>query len=442
MWSIEPGESPRPYVAVWPRGGGKSTGAEGAAVALGAPRLAEGRAPRRYCVYVRETQKQADDSVSNIREMLESDRLGVYYPSLGQPSLGTHGLRKGWRRQRLIAASGYVIDALGLDTAARGLKVGVLRPDLIIFDDIDARHDSQRLTRKKIEIITDSILPIGTDHCAVLVIQNRMIPNGVVRRLEDGRADFLVRRFVPAAEPALRVLKVQTVFDKDLGRNRTVIRSGRPTWKGRGLEACQRFIDRFGYKSFLRECQHEVDDVEGALWTVDVINQGRRKPLKRYKRIVIGVDPSGGAAEIGIVAVGLGYDGHAYVLKDVSVLGKPSVWGRRVSLLFHLLKADRVIAEKNFGGDMVESTLRVVDRRLPVTVVQTARGKLVRAEPISALYADGLVHHVGVFDEMEIEMTTWTPDSSESPNRMDALVWALTELMRAMVYDEVEAASF
>ena len=110
--------------------------------------------------------------------------------------------------------------------------------------------------------------------------------------------------------------------------------------------------------------------------------------------------------------------------------------------MFHLLKADRVIAEKNFGGDMVLSTLRVVDRRLPVTVVQTARGKLVRAEPISALYADGLVHHVGVFDELEIEMTTWTPERSESPNRMDALVWALTELMRLMVYEEVGATSF
>ncbi len=107
-----------------------------------------------------------------------------------------------------------------------------------------------------------------------------------------------------------------------------------------------------------------------------------------------------------------------------------------------MLKADRGIAEKNFGGDRVLSTLRVVDKKLPVRVEQTSRGKLVRAEPISALYADGLVHHVGVFDEMEIEMTTWTPDSSESPNRMDALVWALTELMRGMVYDEGEASSF
>jgi hypothetical protein len=175
----------------------------------------------------------------------------------------------------LIAASGYVIDALGLDTAARGLKVGVLRPDLIIFDDIDGRHDARSKTRKKIETITDSILPMGTEHCAVLVIQKRMIPNGVVRRLEDGRADFLVRRLVPTAEPALRLLKVQTVFDKELGRNRTVIRSGRPTWKTQGLEACQRFIDRFGYKSFLRECQHEVDDVEGALWTEARIDASR-----------------------------------------------------------------------------------------------------------------------------------------------------------------------
>ncbi len=119
--------------------------------------------------------------------------------------------------------------------------------------------------------------------------------------------------------------------------------------------------------------------------------------------------------------------------------GKPDAWGRRVSLLFHLLKADRVIAEKNFGGDMVLSTLRVLDKRLPVRVEQTSRGKLVRAEPISALYADGLVHHVGVFDELEIEMTTWTPDSSESPNRMDALVWVISELMLGTSGGEVSA---
>ena len=106
-------------------------------MALGAPRLACGLPPRRYCVYVRETQDQANDSVSNIRGMLESDRLGVYYPAMGQPSLGKFGQKQGWRRERLQTASGFIVDALGLDTAARGLKIGVQRPDLIIFDDID-----------------------------------------------------------------------------------------------------------------------------------------------------------------------------------------------------------------------------------------------------------------------------------------------------------------
>ena len=171
VWSIGPGSAPRPYVAIWPRGGGKSTGAEGAAVALGAPRFAGGASARRYVVYVRETQHQANDAVSNIRGMLESDRLGVYYPSLGRPSLGKFGQKQGWRRQRVITASGLVMDTLGLDTAARGLKVGALRPDLIIFDDIDARHDTARVTKKKIETITETILPMGTENCAVLVIQ-------------------------------------------------------------------------------------------------------------------------------------------------------------------------------------------------------------------------------------------------------------------------------
>jgi len=359
---------------------------------------------------------------------------------LAARKVSKYGQVKGWRRDRLYTASGLVVDALGIDTAARGLKVGRFRPDMIIFDDIDGRHDSARTTRKKIEIITDSILPIGAPHCAVLVIQNRMIPNGVVRRLEDGRADFLVRRIVSGPHPGVEGLRVKTVFDEDLGRNRTVIVGGRATWKGQSLEACQHFIDRFGLRSFKRECQHEVDDVDGALWTLNGINANRvARPPKRFKRVVVGVDPSGGAAEVGIVAAGLGYDGHAYVLCDVSGRGKPRQWGRRVSLVYHLLKADRVVAEKNFGGDMVEATLKAVDRGLPVTMVNASRGKDVRAEPVSALYDDGLVHHVGVFDELETEMTTWRPGDRESPNRMDALVWVITALMLGTTGGEVSA---
>ena len=97
------------------------------------------------------------------------------------------------------------------------------------------------------------------------------------------------------------------------------------------------------------------------------------------------------------------------------------------------------MAEKNFGGDMVEATLKAVDRTLAVRMVSASRGKDVRAEPVSALYDDGLVHHVGVFDELETEMTTWRPGDSESPNRMDALVWVITELMLGTTGGEVSA---
>ena len=440
VWAIRPGEPVDPILAIWPRGGGKSTGAEGAVVALGAPRL-NGQAARRYVVYVRETQAQADKSVGNIAEMLESDAVGVYYPGLATRKVSKFGQLKGWRRDRLYTASGLVVDALGLDTAARGLKVGRFRPDLIIFDDIDGRHDTARTMKKKTETLTDTILPMGTPHCAVLVIQNKMIPHGVVSRLADGRADFLVRRRVSGPHKAIDGLRLKTTYDEALGRNRTLIVGGKATWAGQDLEACQAYIDRFGVKSFKRECQHEVDDVEGALWTSDRINENRvATPPTRFKRVAVGVDPSGGAAEVGIVAAGLGYDGHVYVMRDVSGRGKPRQWGRRVSLVYHLLGADRVVAEKNFGGDMVEATLKAVDRSLAVKMVSASRGKDVRAEPVSALYDDGLVHHVGVFDELEAEMTTWRPGDSESPNRMDALVWVITELMLGTVSGEVEAA--
>ena len=439
VWSIQPGQAVEPFVGIWPRGGGKSTGAEAAAVAVGAPRL-DGEPARRYVVYVRETQPQADKSVGNIAEMLESEAVGRYYPLMATRKVSKFGQLKGWRRDRLYTASGLVVDALGLDTASRGLKVGRFRPDMIIFDDIDGRHDTARTTKKKIETITDTILPIGTPHCAVLVIQNRMIPHGVVSRLLDGRADFLIRRRVSGPHKAVEGLKLKTVFDETLGRNRTLIVGGKPTWAGQDLDACQAFIDRFGVRSFKRECQHEVDDVEGALWTLDRIGEHRVATApKRFRRVVIGVDPSGGTSEIGIVAVALDYDGHAYVLRDVSGHGKPRQWGRRVSLLYHLLGADRVVAEKNFGGDMVEATLKAVDRSLSVKMVSASRGKDVRAEPVSALYDDGLVHHVGVFDELETEMTTWRPGDAQSPNRMDALVWGVTDVLLGAPTSEVGA---
>jgi predicted phage terminase large subunit-like protein len=175
-----------------------------------------------------------------------------------------------------------------------------------------------------------------------------------------------------------------------------------------------------------------LTDVPGALWTLALLDEHRLREAPVLQRIVIGVDPAAsdgeGSAETGIVVAGKGSDGHGYVLEDVTLAGSPNEWARAVVAAYQRHKADRVVAEINNGGAMVEHTLRTVDRKLPITVVHASRGKITRAEPVAALYEQGKVHHVGAHIALEDQMTTYD-GSGESPDRMDALVWALTDLL-------------
>lgn len=415
--------APRPFIGIWPRGGGKSTSAELAVCDLGL------RGVRKYCLYVRATQENADKSVANIATLLEKDSVSRTYPAHAERLLSKYGSSKGWRRNRLRTSGGFTVDAIGLDAAARGAKVDEHRPDLIILDDIDEKHDSAKLTKKKLEIIKNGILPAGTSDVAVVAIQNLIIPNGIFSQLADGRADFLIRRVVSGPHPAVLDLKTERVPDEETGGMKYVIAGGTASWEGQSLHQCQSLIDLIGLSAFNEECQHEVQVREGALWTRDLLAETRTQSAPALKRIVIGVDPPGGRTECGIVVAGLGFDGHGYVLTDYSLKGKPEVWAGRVARAYRDHEADKIIAEKNFGGDMVESTIKAIDSKLPVSVVTASRGKAVRAEPVSTLYNEGRVHHVGVHTELEAEMTSWVPGDPESPNRMDALVWAITELM-------------
>jgi phage terminase large subunit-like protein len=150
------------------------------------------------------------------------------------------------------------------------------------------------------------------------------------------------------------------------------------------------------------------------------------------RRIVVGVDPSGtshdGSDECGIVVAGRSDAGEFFVLNDASRVASPDQWARGVAAEFDRWQADRVVAEKNYGGDMIMSVLRHVRRGLPITMVNASRGKAVRAEPVAALYEQGRVHHVGAFADLEDELCTWQPGDPGSPDRLDALVWAMTEL--------------
>lgn len=174
----------------------------------------------------------------------------------------------------------------------------------------------------------------------------------------------------------------------------------------------------------------DVDEAPGALWTRAIIERGRVLKAPSLDRIVVAIDPSATSTgdEAGIVTAGSRGD-HLYVLDDNSLQAGPLDWARTAVAAYHRHGADRIIAEANNGGEMVAQTLKTVDLSVPVRLVHASRGKQTRAEPVSAVYEQGRGHHLGSFPALEDEMCLWIPGMA-SPNRMDALVWAATDLLQ------------
>ena len=173
-------------------------------------------------------------------------------------------------------------------------------------------------------------------------------------------------------------------------------------------------------------------DADGALWTRDMLDKARTTNVPPLRRIVVAIDPAASANndsdETGIVVAGIDDHGIGYVLEDRSMKGSPAEWASAAVTAHHVHKADRIVAEANQGGDMISHTLRTIDASVPVKLVHASRGKRTRAEPVAALYEQDRVRHAGTFPELEDQLCTWTTDGP-SPDRLDALVWALTELM-------------
>ncbi len=181
----------------------------------------------------------------------------------------------------------------------------------------------------------------------------------------------------------------------------------------------------------------DLDAMPGALWTPELIEKGRSSTAPPLTRIVVAVDPSGSADgnACGIIAVGRGpcackgyVEDHAFVLADATLQASPAQWARAAVETYQRLHADALVAESNFGGEMVSTTIATVPGAPAVKLVSASRGKQQRAEPVAAQYEHGRVHHVGQFLELEGEMCDWIPGNSTSPNRMDALVWGVTDL--------------
>ncbi len=183
-----------------------------------------------------------------------------------------------------------------------------------------------------------------------------------------------------------------------------------------------------------------LDDMPGALWKRGVFDAHRLRPtdsLPEMSRIVVGVDPSGTSGDddrdaVGIVVAGLGADGRGYVLSDMTSHEGPAGWAATVMRAYRAYGADAIVAEQNYGGAMCQATIQAADRNAPVKMVTATRGKSQRAEPIALLYEQGRVSHVGNLAPLEDELCQFLPGKyagERSPNRADACIWALTELM-------------
>lgn len=178
-----------------------------------------------------------------------------------------------------------------------------------------------------------------------------------------------------------------------------------------------------------------LEELPDALWQRAIINKARVSDinLDELVRIVVGIDPAGTgketSSETGILVCGVDSNLEGYVIDDLSCRKRPKGWASEAIRAYYRYKADRIIAEVNFGGDMVESVIRNIDPDVSYKSIYASRGKRARAEPVSALYEKGRIHHIGIFKDLEDQMCNFTPETKKSPDRIDALVWCFTELI-------------
>lgn len=368
LWGIERGKRRRPFVGVWPRGGLKSTSAEGATVLVGAT----GR--RKYGLYVCGTQDRANDHVATINSMLESPMVRTYYPDMARRAVGEYGRSKGWKQTRLRTAAGFTIDAIGLDTAARGAKVDEDRPDWIIVDDIDETFDGPAIVRGKIERLSRGIIPAGSSDVIIMFIQNLIHRDGVMAQTIDGRAEMLADRLTSGPIPAVAGQYViePTGDDRpieDGGRPWRIV-GGKATWEGQTIEVCEAAIALVGPSAWESEAQHKPRLLVGSMFE-DVLPHVAHCTLDEVPELVhvaVCVDPAvtdtDGSDSHGVQADGLGIDDVLYRLRSWEERATP---GKALELAItwaYELGALEVGVEENLGADLsgrsIEESWRLV----------------------------------------------------------------------------------
>jgi predicted phage terminase large subunit-like protein len=299
---LEPGVKPPARIDPWPRGGAKTTTSELLVVKVGC------KLSRRFVLLVGASQKSVNRRVQSI---------SAYFGSIGiGRALNEYGISKGWSAEVLRTSHGFNVVGVGLDAASRGIKLEQFRPDWIIVDDIDDQEDSPAVVGKKESLIQNSILPTGSADAAVLVLQNLIHENGVVSRLYDGSAKYLLNREVITLEPAIVGLETESV-KTEAGNSVYRITAGTPTWEGQDLATCEAQINEWGLDTFLREAQHKVYGTAGYFFDDGAFEICEPEDVPRLIKLVrawdLAATQGGGDWTVGVL-MGRAPNGRAYVL--------------------------------------------------------------------------------------------------------------------------------
>lgn len=296
----------------------------------------------------------------------------------------------------------------------------------IIDDPIKNREEANSVTyREKIKEWYTSTFYTRLEKDACILIT-------LTRWHEDDLAGWLIEQANSGGEQWI-ILSLPAIAEGTLHPDDPRI-EGDPLWPDKfnlgRLNAIRVVLGPYDWSALY---QQSPTPREGGLWKYDHINRNRVSTApETLTRVVVSIDPAATSSaesdETGIIIAGIGKDGDGYILSDASIRASPLEWATRAIASYHHYQADRIIGETNNGGEMIETTIRTVDPKVSYKAVHASRGKVTRAEPIASLYQQGRVHHVGQFPELEDQMCRWVP-GEKSPDRMDALVWALTELM-------------
>ena len=298
----------------------------------------------------------------------------------------------------------------------------------ILFRGIKTSSGNQTANLKSIPGLTTFVIDEGEEfldedafNTISLSIRSTLRPNRVLWiQNPSNKTHFLYKRFIEGGEPCTHIHTTYLDNIENLSRE--------------FIEDAER-MKATNYKRWLHVFMGEwLDDAEGLLWDMDILNATRTTEAPEIVRSVVAVDPAvtsnASSDETGIVVVGKDANGHGYVLEDISGRYTPNEWAQKAVEAHNRHRANAIVCEVNQGGDLVTNAIKTIDDRILVKGVRATKGKALRAEPIYALYQRGLIHHVGYFGKLESQMVSFNPDANQSsPDRLDALVWGFTDLM-------------